>query len=105
MSEFWRDGARSRNHDMMGHIMEWFFTQIVGINSSDGFKSVEIKSACINFIEGFEYEYNSVRGKITVKCDTVRLNVKVPNNVRLVLQLWELWATLFVNCEKAALFL
>ena len=83
LPEFWRDDARSRNHDMMGHIMEWFFTQVAGINSSDGFKSVEIKPACMDFIESFECEYNSVRGKITVRCDKGRLDVKAPNNVRL----------------------
>ncbi len=84
LPEFWRDDARSRNHDMMGHIMEWFFTQVAGISSSDGFRSVEIKPACMDFIESFECEYNSVRGKITVRCDKGRLDVKVPNNVRLI---------------------
>ncbi len=31
LPEFWRDDARSRNHDMLGHIMEWLFEEVGGI--------------------------------------------------------------------------
>ncbi len=84
LPEFWRDDARSRNHDMMGHIMEWFFSEIAGIKSEDGFKTVRVNPACTAFIDGFECELDSVRGKIKVLHDGSGLSVTVPNNVSCV---------------------
>ncbi len=81
LPEFWRDDARSRNHDMMGHIMEWFFSEIAGIKSMDGFKTVSIKPACTEFIDSFECEFDSVRGKIKVTYEGGKLSVTAPNNV------------------------
>lgn len=86
LPEFWRDDARSRNHDMMGHIMEWFFAEVAGIKSSDGFKTVDIKPACGKFIDGFECVYDSIRGKITVKGAGDRLQVFVPMNCTLIME-------------------
>ncbi len=80
LPEFWRDDARSRNHDMMGHIMEWFFTEIAGIKSSDGFKTITVSPSCSGFIKEFECTYNSIRGKITVKYEKGALTVVVPCN-------------------------
>lgn len=81
LPEFWRDDARSRNHDMMGHIMEWFYTEIAGIKSEDGFKTVTIRPNCIDFIEHFECVYDSIRGEIKVACKDGALSVQTPNNV------------------------
>ncbi len=82
LPEFWRDDARSRNHDMMGHIMEWFFTEVAGIKGKDGFKTVMIKPNCTEFIKDFECVYNSIRGEIKVKYDNGRLDVSVPMNCK-----------------------
>ena len=81
LPEFWRDDARSRNHDMMGHIMEWFFTEAAGIKSNDGFKTVTVNPKCTNFIDSFECVYNSIRGMIKVKYSNGDLFVSLPNNV------------------------
>ena len=84
LPEFWRDDARSRNHDMMGHIMEWFFTDIAGITSDDGFQKVKIEPKCTAFLEEFECEYDSVRGKIRVCIKDGRTEISVPCNVTLL---------------------
>lgn len=81
LPEFWRDDARSRNHDMMGHIMEWFFAEAAGIKSSDGFRTVSVKPACTEFISDLECTYNSVRGEIRVKYSGGKMSVEIPNNV------------------------
>ena len=81
LPEFWRDDARSRNHDMMGHIMEWFFSEIAGIKSDDGFKTVCIRPECTGFIDGFECTFHSIRGRIRVKYENGRLTTETPCNV------------------------
>ena len=84
LPEFWRDDARSRNHDMMGHIMEWFFTEVAGIKSGDGFKTVTISPSCGEFITGFECVYNSVRGEIKVKYENGTITASAPCNTKMV---------------------
>ncbi|MGN0106722.1 MAG: alpha-L-rhamnosidase C-terminal domain-containing protein, partial [Hominilimicola sp.] len=81
LPEFWRDDARSRNHDMMGHVMEWFFSEIAGIKSNDGFKSITIKPNCTEFIDSFECVYNSIRGKIKVSYSNGSLDTRICNNI------------------------
>ncbi len=82
LPEFWRDDARSRNHDMMGHIMEWFFTEVAGIKSDDGFKTVRINPRCTDFIDSFECDFDSVRGEFKVRCINGKVSVSIPNNVQ-----------------------
>ncbi|MCI8529017.1 MAG: family 78 glycoside hydrolase catalytic domain [Lachnospiraceae bacterium] len=84
LPEFWRDDARSRNHDMMGHIMEWFFTEVAGIKSDDGFKTIHLRPNCTDFIDDFECVYNSIRGKISVTYKDGNLNVSVPMNCKYI---------------------
>jgi len=81
LPEFWRDDARSRNHDMMGHIMEWFFAEVAGIKGDVGFEKVSIAPACKELVENFECEYDSIRGKIRVVCDGGNLQVETPCNM------------------------
>lgn len=80
LPEFWRDDARSRNHDMMGHIIEWFFTEAAGIKSEDGFQTVSIKPGCTDFIDSFECVFNSIRGKISIKYEKGSLDISLPMN-------------------------
>lgn len=82
LPEFWRDDARSRNHDMMGHIMEWFYTEVAGIKSNDGFETVSIKPNCTDFIDSFECVYDSIRGKIKVKYEKGKLDISTPMNCK-----------------------
>lgn len=85
LPEFWRDDARSRNHDMMGHIMEWFFTGVAGIWGTPGFEAVFIEPGALDLLESFECEYDSIRGKIKVVCDGGKLHVETPHNMKVVL--------------------
>ena len=64
MPEFWSDDARSRNHDMMGHIMEWFYREVGGIYSRDGFKTVEINPHFVGNLSWIRCAYDSIAGKI-----------------------------------------
>ena len=86
LPEFWRDDARSRNHDMMGHIMEWFFTEVAGIKSSDGFKSITVTPSCMNLIDRFACRFDSIRGTIEVQYQNGKLSVQFPNNTKRSLQ-------------------
>jgi hypothetical protein len=83
LPEFWRDDARSRNHDMMGHIMEWYFTEVAGIKGDIGFKAVTIAPAK-ELVDSFICEYDSIRGKIRVMYDGGRLKVETPCNVAVI---------------------
>ena len=83
LPEFWRDDARSRNHDMMGHIMEWFFLEIAGIRGSAGFQSVTIDPKCTNLVDSFECVYDSIRGKIKVIYENGKLKIELPNNMQI----------------------
>ena len=84
LPEFWRDDARSRNHDMMGHIMEWFFTDIAGIRSNDGFQTVSILPRCTDFIDRFDCSYHGIRGEIHVQYADGKLNVTLPCNMKAI---------------------
>lgn len=77
-----RDDARSRNHDMMGHIMEWFFAEVAGIKGDIGFRNVRIAPACKELVESFECVYDSIRGKIKVVYDGEKMVVETPCNVK-----------------------
>lgn len=81
LPEFWRDDARSRNHDMMGHIMEWFFTDIAGITSDDGFKTLKINPKTPSHITNVECEFNSIRGKIKVESGRNGGDIRYPSNM------------------------
>ena len=82
LPEFWRDDARSRNHDMMGHAMAWFFARVAGIRSDDGFRTVRVEPADLEGID-VDCAFDSVRGRIRVRIRGGRLEVEVPNNVQL----------------------
>lgn len=82
LPEFWRDDARSRNHDMLGHIMEWFYTDVAGIRSDDAFRTVEIAPRCTDIIDSFECSFMSIRGRISVSVKNGSLEIELPANMR-----------------------
>lgn len=84
LPEFWRDDARSRNHDMMGHIMEWFFTDVAGIRSKDGFNTVSVSPRCTGWISEVDCIYDSVKGKIHIHVKDGKVEVQLPCNMTLV---------------------
>lgn len=91
LPEFWSDDARSRNHDMMGHILEWFYREIGGIRSHDGFRTVEINPHFVGNLSWIQCAYDSVAGKIQVfvkkEKENCRMEVTIPTNVEAVIHL------------------
>jgi alpha-L-rhamnosidase len=78
----------SHNHFMLGHITEWFYKDLVGIDSdpkSPGFKNIIIRPTPVGDLEWAEATYNSVRGPIAVRweCDDdnrFQLECTIPAN-------------------------
>jgi alpha-L-rhamnosidase len=104
LPEFWKDDARSRNHDMMGHILEWMYKELLGITSlKDAYKQILIAPYYAEELKQIHGHYNSVRGTIRVKFEhskkEVRLQVSIPANTsaKVKIPLLSADSILFVN--------
>jgi len=69
LTEFW-DAKRtaSHNHFMLGHITEWFYKDLCGIDSDPaqpGFKHIVIRPHTIPDLEWAKARYNSPHGTVT----------------------------------------
>jgi len=89
LTEAW-DARRSssQNHFMLGHIMEWFYHDLAGIQpdpAGPGFKRVIIRPTPVGDITWVKARYDSVRGPIESSWkrseDTFELDVEIPPNV------------------------
>ena len=68
LGEYWESNPRSHCHDMMGHIIEWFYNGLAGIRPLEpGFQKVEIHPYLPESMNEFTCSYRSVQGLITVK--------------------------------------
>ena len=86
LGEYWEKNPRSYCHDMMGHIIEWYYNGIAGIIPDEpGFKKVLIQPFLPKSMNYMECSYHSVQGIIRVKMERkgqhIELEVKVPENV------------------------
>jgi alpha-L-rhamnosidase len=77
----------SHNHFMLGHITEWFYKDLVGIDSdpaAPGFENIVIKPTPVGDLTWAEASYDSIRGPI--KCrwdrdgDNIKLKFEIPAN-------------------------
>ena len=89
LGEYWEENPRSHCHDMMGHIIEWYYNGIAGIiPEGPGFSKVLIKPYLPESINEFECSYNSVNGmiKISIKRqdNEIELKVEVPKNIEYI---------------------
>lgn len=67
LGEYWEDNPRSHNHDMMGHIVEWFYNGIGGIRPvKPGFEQIEICPYLPEAAKECTVSYDSVKGRIKV---------------------------------------
>lgn len=87
LPEFWTDDARSRNHDMMGHILEWLYKELLGISSrKDAYKEINISPLYSPSVRRIKGSYRSVRGLIEVEFshahDGSKLCVNIPPNTK-----------------------
>lgn len=67
LGEYWEENPRSHCHDMMGHIIEWYYNGIAGIRPLEpGFKKVLVKPYLPESMNHMECTYHSASGKIQV---------------------------------------
>lgn len=60
LNEFWQDECRSKCHDMLGTIYEWFYAAVLGVKPvGDAYRTFSVNPP-------YESEFNSVQG--TVDC-------------------------------------
>ena len=86
LGEYWEQNPRSHCHDMMGHIIEWYYNGLAGIRSLEpGFGRIEIAPYLPESMNEFTCSYNSVKGKITVHVTRengeVKVEADVPENI------------------------
>ena len=68
LGEYWEDNPRSHNHDMMGHIMEWYYNGIAGILPEEpGFKKITLKPYLPKSMNTMSCTFRSASGKIFVQ--------------------------------------
>lgn len=95
LGEYWEKNPRSHCHDMMGHIIEWYYNGIAGIIPMEpGFKEVMIRPYLPEEMTEFECSYESVSGIISVSVkeekESIQVLVKVPDNVKYVIDIKQL---------------
>ena len=67
LGEYWESNPRSHCHDMMGHIIEWYYNGIAGIRPLEpGFKKVLVKPYLPESMDRVDCIYHSVSGDIHV---------------------------------------
>lgn len=86
LGEYWEDNPRSHCHDMMGHIIEWYYTGIAGIHMIEpGFEKIVIQPYLPETMTWFKCSYASIKGNIVIevhkKDDQICVQLTIPNNV------------------------
>lgn len=86
LGEYWEDNPRSHMHDMMGHIIEWYYNGIAGIQIIEpGASHVLIKPYLPESMKWFKCTFKSVHGLISVEVretdQTVDVTIMCPNGV------------------------
>ncbi len=86
LGEYWETNPRSHCHDMMGHIIEWYYNGIAGIIPEEpGFAKVTIRPYLPESIHEFTCTYQSIRGLIRVHVkeseEEIVLEAEVPEGV------------------------
>ena len=81
LGEYWEKNPRSHCHDMMGHIVEWYYNGIAGIHPlRPGFGEVQIRPELPRGMHTFTVEFKAAAGRIFVRASEengwVRLTVK-----------------------------
>lgn len=95
LGEYWEKNPRSHCHDMMGHIVEWYYNGIAGIRPlKPGFEKICICPYLPESMHEFACSYESVRGTIRVQVkdcgEEVELTVQVPEQIEFEIDLTEL---------------
>lgn len=86
LGEYWEKNPRSHCHDMMGHIIEWYYNGMAGIIPEEpGFEKLTIRPYLPESMNEFTCSYQSVRGLIQVwvkrMAEGISIDVQVPQEV------------------------
>ena len=86
LGEYWEENPRSHCHDMMGHIIEWYYNGIAGIIPIEpGFKKIVIRpylpETMNEFCCTYKTRYGEIRVKVKAKGNTVEAELKVPQEI------------------------
>ncbi len=82
LGEYWEENPRSHCHDMMGHIIEWYYNGLAGIKPLEpGFKKVLIKPYLPESMNYMKCRYESVSGMIQVILTRKDGRVEVETNI------------------------
>ena len=105
LGEYWETNPRSHCHDMMGHIVEWYYNGIAGIQDLEpGFKKIKICPYLPESMHEFKCIYRSVAGEISVQVkeeqDGLVLQVKVPDGVEYQIDTTNLESSREIVAEK-----
>ncbi|HSH09855.1 MAG TPA: alpha-L-rhamnosidase C-terminal domain-containing protein, partial [Oceanipulchritudo sp.] len=95
LTEAWDAGPHSsQNHFMLGHIMEWFYHDLVGIApvaELPGFGLIDIKPQPVAGLSFARARIDSVRGPVSVEWKREKtvfvLEAEIPANARALIQL------------------
>ncbi|KAF2008856.1 glycoside hydrolase family 78 protein [Aaosphaeria arxii CBS 175.79] len=89
LNEFWQDACRSKSHDMLGTIYEWFYEAVLGLKpESEAYRTWTVKPP---FRSEFRHVKGSMEcpyGKISIEYnkeqsgdeDVVTMNISVPTS-------------------------
>ncbi|KAI5292471.1 hypothetical protein KEM52_006333 [Ascosphaera acerosa] len=85
LSEFWQDACRSKCHDMLGTIYEWFYSYVLGITpTKEGYKEWKLRPPVNSEFQQVKGTIDCPYGRIGVSYRkegaTVYLNVEVPTS-------------------------
>lgn len=86
LGEYWETNPRSHCHDMMGHIIEWYYNGMAGIRpKAPGFSEIVIRPYLPAGMNRLSCSYDSVSGRIEVSLrrsgEQIELKVSVPQNI------------------------
>ena len=89
LGEYWETNPRSHCHDMMGHIIEWFYNGIAGIQPIEpGFRKIRINPYLPEGMNQMECSYQSIQGVIHVKAvrrgENIEIESSVPEGIEVV---------------------
>ncbi|KXH55437.1 hypothetical protein CSAL01_05074 [Colletotrichum salicis] len=87
LNEFWQDACRSKCHDMLGTIYEWFYEAVLGIRvEEDGYRTWTVKPPLkseFGFVEGtFECPYGLIEVTFKRVGEDVGMRVVVPTSTK-----------------------
>lgn len=79
LGEYWEDNPRSHNHDMMGSLMECYYTGIAGIRGLEpGFARAEIRPRLPKGMKRMKCSYDSAQGVVALEVDTAGADAAGP---------------------------